>query len=216
MPPTVVETAKFFCVLCKVHAQLIKEGGYRDDDPDEAEHGYARSYFFGHCARCDAPGLLEVAKSSDNRVSYRQLYPLLPYEITLRLPSLVDRSYREAVKCAFNGTWMAAMVMVRRTLEAMGKEFDPASKSAFQGLKKMKDQGMISEELYQWGDQLRKRGNLFAHATEQEITEQDGEEAMSSSGAIIETLYDLRPKFKAMQERHSNTPPGSDAESPED
>ena len=98
--------------------------------------------------------------------------------------------------------------MGRRTLEAIGKDFDPNAKSVFEGLKKMKDAGIISDELHEWSDLLRKYGNIGAHATETEVSEQDGKEMMEFLDAIIETIYSLRPRFKAMRDRHQS---GQDA-----
>lgn len=59
----------------------------------------------------------------------------------------------------------------------------------------MKDNGLISEELLEWSNELRVLRNLGAHATSEKITGQDANEAIDFLQAILETLYHLRPKL---------------------
>jgi hypothetical protein len=49
---------------------------------------------------------------------------------------------------------------VRRTLEAIGRTFDGEARTLAKVLQTMKMQGLISEELAQWGDALRFIGNI--------------------------------------------------------
>jgi hypothetical protein len=101
--------------------------------------------------------------------------------------------------------------MVRRTLEAIGKEFDPKARRLFDGLRAMKDRGAISEELLQWGDQLRFLGNIGAHPTADVVTPEDGRDALEFLNAIAETIYHLRPKFQAMHKRRGERPETADS-----
>ena len=106
-----------------------------------------------------------------------------------------------------------AAVMVRRTLEAIAREFDPDAKTLFKGLHAMKVKGLISEELSQWGDALRFIGNLGAHPTDDEVTKDDAQDAMEFLKAIVETIYDLRPKFKEMVARRQKDAEPSEEQS---
>jgi hypothetical protein len=67
----------------------------------------------------------------------------------------------------------------------------------------MKEKGLISEELSQWGDELRFIGNIGAHPTDDVVTELDSKEALEFLEAIVETIYHLRPKFQAMRLRRA-------------
>ena len=159
-------------------------------------------YFFGNCAKCRQPGLLKQTEvSPDEWGNGEQLYPPRPDSIPFKLPALVEESYREALKCMSADAWLASVVMIRRTLEAVGKDFDATSKTLHDGLSKLREKGVISEELWSWGDQLRFIGNIGAHPTADKVTGQDGQEAMEFLEAILETIYHLRPKFQTMCER---------------
>ncbi|MGC3998040.1 MAG: DUF4145 domain-containing protein [Anaeromyxobacter sp.] len=121
------------------------------------------------------------------------------------MPPRVEESFREATRCEVAGAPLATAVMVRRTLEAIGKEFAPDAKPLFRALHVMKDKGLISDELAQWGDALRFIGNIGAHPTDDVVTSQDAREALDFLVAIVETIYVLRPKFQAMKVRREKT-----------
>jgi len=121
------------------------------------------------------------------------------------LPPKVDESFREAMQCEVAGAPLATAVMVRRTLEAIGREFAPDAKPLFRALHAMKDKGLISDELAQWGDALRFIGNIGAHPTDEVVTALDAREALDFLIAIVETIYVLRPKFHAMKVRREKT-----------
>jgi len=133
----------------------------------------------------------------------RQIYPPVRRAVDYKLPSKVEQAYQEALKCESAEAWLATAVMVRRTLEAVGREFDPSVRSPAAGLLAMKEKGIISEEIANWGDALRFLGNIGAHPSDEEISAQDAKDALEFMGAIIETIYHLRPKFQAMKERRA-------------
>jgi hypothetical protein len=91
--------------------------------------------------------------------------------------------------------------MVGRTLEAVCKEFDPNTKSVFEGLKSLHVKGIISTELLEWATELRVLRNLGAHATTPKIEVFDALGALDFLQAILEILYDLRPRFEQFKKR---------------
>jgi len=91
--------------------------------------------------------------------------------------------------------------MIGRTLEAIIKEHTKNKMSIFNGLENLKKKGIISDEIFQWGDELRILRNLGVHAKEANLTHSDLTEAMDFLQAIIKFLYHLRPRFKDMKER---------------
>jgi hypothetical protein len=167
------------CLTCKARTQLVVVGEHRlprwEDIPP-------RVHSFGHCAVCGEPGVTETTAGPYGTEEDEQLFPSPPRTLPKRLlPPRVEVSYREAVKCASAEAWLATAVMVRRTLEAIGQEFDPKAKPLFAGLKAMKEKGVISEELLQWGDHLRFLGNVSAHPTDEVVEPEDGARRWSSS-----------------------------------
>jgi len=193
--------------------QLVRKATYSAFDPEDAV-----SYFYvlGHCALCSDPGIARAVETGpDECDELVQLYPQRLGQGHLKLPKIVDQSYKEAIGAAASGLWLATAVMVRRTLEAIGKQFKPNARTLHEGLKAMHDQGIISDELRRWGDQLRFLGNIGAHATEDVISPQDGRDAVEFLEAIAETIYHLRPRFQAMLERRQNGSTDADGASDE-
>ena len=161
-----------------------------------------REYTLASCTNCDQFILLSRDESDAHLIHpYNQEYP--PYRRNPTLytaPEEVLKSYVEAVKCEESQAWMATVVMVRRTLEAVCKTFDPKIK-IYNGLKKLNEEGIISDELYKWADVLRDIGNVGAHVDDIEVTKQDAEDSLDFLEAILETLYYHRPKFALMDDR---------------
>lgn len=184
--------------------QLVVDGTHAASAGEGEPVGF---YFFGHCVRCRRPGLIgeyETGPEPWDREPMPQLHPA-PRNVTATLPPKVEESFREATRCEVAGAPLATAVMVRRTLEAIGKEFAPDARPLFRALHVMKDKGLISEELAHWGDALRFIGNIGAHPTDHVVSSQDAREALDFLVAIVETIYVLRPKFQAMKARRDKS-----------
>jgi hypothetical protein len=145
--------------------------------------------------------------------SYYRLWPSHSRHLGFALPEIVRQSYDEAVKCENAKAYVAAVVMVRRALEAVTKELEPTARTLHAGLKAMFSRGLVSQELSDWGHELRVIGNLGAHPTKERVGRLDAVEAIDFLQAILEILYDLRPKFERMHARRSTPVPASPATS---
>lgn len=173
-------------------------------NPDE---GPECEYTFAFCETCNYPSLFireddgtENGFDSDN---YYKIYPSNERHFGSQLPTLIRTSYEDAVKCEIEKIPTACVVMVGRTLEAICKEHVPNSPSIFKGLEEMKRQGIISEEIFNWAQNLRVLRNAGAHATNVDITNQESTEALDFLQAIMEILYHLRPRFKRIIDRQN-------------
>ena len=71
----------------------------------------------------------------------------------------------------------------------------------------MRGRGIISQELSDWGHALRSVGNLGAHPASETIDYQDACEAIDFLQAMLEILYELRPKFERMRQRRLPSTP---------
>src|SRR6266508_1065718 len=111
------------CPVCKAFTQMQADGRHK---ADLDLFGVPATYIFGHCIRCGQIGLLlRVQTGSEQFDPDKQLYPTFPRSVDFTLPPLVDESFREALRCESVEAPLATAVMVRRTLEAIAKEFDP-------------------------------------------------------------------------------------------
>jgi hypothetical protein len=130
-----------------------------------------------------------------------RIWPPPARHIDFPLPELVKDSYDEAVRCENARLPKPTVVMVRRALEAICKEYDPNCKTIYSGLQDMLKNGVISQEIMDWATELRVLGNKGAHATSEKITEVEATESLDFLQAILEIFYYLRPKFRDIQER---------------
>lgn len=174
--------------------------------PDEWPYEYA----LGQCDTCTAPALFEREWFANDAFSeYIRVYPPDSRLLNFRLPKLVKSSYTEAVACERNKLYVACAVMVGRTLEVVCQEYALGVRSMRDALTRMETNGTISKEMHEWADQLRVVRNFGAHATEEKITMEDAVEALDFLQAILEVVYDLRPKFQRMKQRRASAEPGS-------
>jgi hypothetical protein len=130
---------------------------------------------------------------------YAREFPPETRRIGFAVPSHVLSSYNEATRCEAAGTWTAAAVMVGRALEAVCRDFDPEARGIHDGLRRMFNAGAISQELRDWGDGLRLVRNEGAHPGER-VVPGDAKFSLDFLQALLEILYDLRPRFEAWQE----------------
>lgn len=191
----------FYCGNCRFWVGLVKLAVHSVTGDDTLEH----TYVFGHCIRCGSPGILDEFQRYLDGPETSQLYPS-SRTVSSPLPPKVRESYEEAIRCEQAGVPIATAVMVRRTLEAIGRSFSPSSRTLYQGLERMAESGAISAEMKEWGDALRFLGNISAHpADDDAVTREEAREAMEFLDAIVETIYRLRPRFEAMKARRVRT-----------
>lgn len=194
----------YYCDQCEKHTNFhpLQVHLLPDEAPPE-EHTFAK------CDACNKPAIFLREDVGDGFESdfYYRLYPPHDRHIGFLLPPVVRTSYEEAVKCEGAKSWIACVTMVGRTLEAVTKAYDPKPKSMFAGLQAMHKDGAISQEIYEWANELRVIRNFGAHATDEPISRQDAEEALDFLQAIMELIYYMRPKFQQMKTRRGLTKP---------
>jgi hypothetical protein len=129
-------------------------------------------------------------------------------DLDLSIPFRVRKSLDEAQKCVGAQSYLAAAVMVRRTLEAVANHFGVTSGSLPSRLGALRDKGVIDVRMLEWADSLRKHGNLGAHDTEGNVTEQDAKDLVEFAEAICDYVFVLSKKFEdflARQEKDGAT-----------
>jgi Domain of unknown function (DUF4145) len=193
----------YHCTSCADPRKFARLYGYVP--PHE---GIRTEYTLWYCEVCKSVALFSREDPGDGfKEAYYRLWPIHSRHIGFPLPEIVRESYEEAVKCENSKAYLAAVVMVRRALEAVTKEYEPTARTLHAGIRAMLARGIISQELSDWGNQLRVIGNLGAHATSEKIDRQDAIEAIDFLQAMLEILYDLRPKFDKMRARRAADTP---------
>lgn len=206
--PTIVKVQEdiFSCECGKCEAKThfhVKYSLENEDDSLIEAFGdlFAEYYHFCVCSVCSKFFTIIYEHELQSELyGFILEYPIDKRHIEFNLPEIVKDSYKEAVKCEKAGAFLATAVMVGRALEAIIKE-KTNKRGIHDGLGKLKEDGIISKEIFDWSNELRILRNIGAHAEQKQISKVDAEEALDFLQAILEILYHLRPKFLKFRER---------------
>jgi len=190
---------KEYCSACEAYTYydriFVHERIAEDEVPEE--------YTLAACRNCGEPALfyreeLQIQQEilEVEEPDYHLLWPSTPRLLSCQLPEAVARPYSEACHAELMKLPMSSAVMIGRALEATCKDFDPASISISDGLRRMTEAGALSDELFEWADELRVIRNEAAHASHVHIEQSEVSEALDFLQTILKVLYEYRPKFK--------------------
>ena len=215
------------CPICKAKVAAIEHGCVTEPggiDHDGDEH-YGISVSLGVCPKCRT---ILVGEAQQIRIEgydseYNEwaeairVYPEPPKTFTSkRIPKVVSESIAEAVKSLQVNANVAACVMFGRALEAVccdllePRQTNSTTKSTAapkrpvmlgEGIRKLKENGLIDQRLFDWSQQLHAFRNLGAHPADITISRDDADDLRSFAYAIIEYIYDLTDRYNKFKER---------------
>lgn len=215
------------CPTCKAKVAAIEHGCVRKSggiDQEGYEH-YGIIVYLGVCPKCckilvgesQQIGIEGYDSEYDEWAEAIRVYPEPPKTFTSeRIPKVVSESIAEAVRSLQANANVAACVMFGRALEAICRDLlepeqivgEIKSTSApkrpvmlGEGIRKLKDKGVIDQRLFDWSQQLHAFRNVAAHPTDKTISREDADDLRSFVYAIIEYIYDLTDRYNEFQER---------------
>ena len=112
------------------------------------------------------------------------------------VPPPLREQWAEACKCFDAKAYTAAVVMVRRLLEATCADQGAAKRTLAASLKDLRERGLINGVLVEWADALRALGNEGAHYTGTSVNREDAEDALAFAEAVVDYLYVLHLRFE--------------------
>jgi hypothetical protein len=215
------------CPICRAKVAAIEHGCVRRRGgfDREGEMQYGISVTLGECPKCrtilvgesQQVGIEGYDSEYDEWAEAIRVYPEPPKTFTSeRIPKMVSESIAEAVRSLQANANVAACVMFGRALEAICRDLlEPTqtggatqSTSARkrpvmlgEGIRKLKDNGVIDQRLFDWSQQLHAFRNLAAHPSDRKISREDADDLRSFVYAIIEYIYDLTDRYNEFQER---------------
>jgi hypothetical protein len=177
----------------------------RNVHKSRGEDGLWEEFTYGVCTRCQRPVVLTRYNFGGgfDEDQYYRAYPALQRQIAFAIPEGVRRAYDEAVKTEQAKAWMATAVMAGQALEAVCKDYDHSIRTISDGMQKLLGAGVISQELFEWGNGLRVVRNRGAHVTSRPVTADDARFAMDFLQALLEILYSLRRQFGVWKDQRS-------------
>lgn len=186
-----------------------------EHQPDD---GCPEEYTIARCRACNEIAFFYredpdfVFEQTGEIAAFHCLWPDEPRFLDFELPELIGDSYTEAVRAVKAKLYVAAGAMIGRTVEAICKDFDPKCKGIYAGLRSMLKEGALSQEMYDWANELRVLRNESAHATDIRISKEEADSALDFLQSILELIYEIRPKFEQYsQYRAANKQSKADA-----
>ncbi len=214
------------CPYCKAKVAALEHGrGSKSGVIEEIGEPFAEIIVVGECPNCETMlageshqvGFEGYDSHEDRWTDFVRIYPKPPKVFSsYRIPRVVKSSITEAERSLQANANIAACVMLGRAMEAvcrdiLQKKSTSKTKSSSskkikpimlgQGIKKMKEKGIIDERLYNWSQQLHAFRNLAAHPEDITISRADAEDLQIFVYAIIEYIYDLTDRYEEFKER---------------
>jgi len=233
MSDPVPKTLIIDCPICKAKVAAIEHGCVRRGGGiDEYGDGhYGISVSLSVCPKCrtilvgesQQIGIERYDSEYDEWAEAIRVYPEPTKTFTSkRIPKVVSESIAEAVKSLQANANVAACVMFGRALEAICRDLlEPAQTGIAnqstaapkrpvmlgEGIRRLKDDGLIDQRLFDWSQQLHAFRNVAAHPTDITISREDADDLCSFVYAIIEYIYDLTDRYNKFKERLAKKKP---------
>jgi hypothetical protein len=162
--------------------------------------GPPEEYRLLQCGHCHQPILQGGEDFAGEGVDFVVVYPPRR-QLSWAIPPPLRRAWEEAQACHGAKAYTACAVMARRVVEGVCIENGVKMRSLAQGMRDLRDRGVIDGTLAEWADGLRLLGNMGAHYTADTVSRQDAEDGLAFAEALLDYLYVLKKRFADMQQR---------------
>lgn len=191
------------CSFCEARIDCEELKIYQDFDESNTPY----KIFFLKCPQCEnlLLGESEYLRGGPDDEEWSELERLWPDQetgLSREIPMIAKNSLIEAKKCYKAKAYKACAAMSGSALEGVCRHCLKKNRMMLgTGLKALKEKGIIDKKFYKWGEELQKHRNISAHATLEEITEEDAKDLLDFAQAICEYVFVLTTKFDRFMER---------------
>jgi hypothetical protein len=208
-----IEWVYLTCPHCSTYCKFQPKYTLIANQPEDPEGVSLRE--FHSIATCDfCNGVIyvkcwEIDFDPDWHFAVEYYHPQASFSHSpANLPPSVFSSYEETHKCYCAGAYLATVVMCRRTIEAIlhDKGVDRRLTLA-KGLEKVARDATLHESMVEIADVMRLVGNQGAHAGgDDPVKQEQAREAYVLTGKLVEMIYVLPARSKALRAKVSTTP----------
>jgi Domain of unknown function (DUF4145) len=131
------------------------------------------------------------------------LFPSSDLRVNPNAPRQIQVAFEEACGCYRTRAFTASAIMCRKTLEGICAANGITERSLTGSLKRMRDQGLIDERLFEWSDALRIVGNEAAHDVSVCISQADAKDILEFTNAILDYMFSYRDRFDQFKKRRA-------------
>lgn len=114
------------------------------------------------------------------------------------LPNDVEDYYSQARRALDADLPDAAAVALRRTLEAAASHFEHDEKVLVQRIEGLISDGLITKQFGDVLHQVRKIGNIGAHASDERVTEETARQVLGFTTQILRNLFEIPAALEAL------------------
>ena len=191
------------CSYCNATVKGEIVASYVDENP----HDWIDStqYTLCKCPQCSSPILASQEYDfTGNEMEWglpNKIYPSNQFHINPVIPEKLRKALVECIQCYKSNSYTATVIMCRRAIEGFCSIKGVEEKTLDKSIKKLKDDGVINEQLYEWANQLRLVGNEAAHNIDSEFSNLDSKDMLDFTIAILDFTFSFKDKFDKFKER---------------
>jgi hypothetical protein len=175
----------------------------------EKGRGLKRGWSLISCPRCGGAVLLEHTPSDSQLLGLGNVYPDVDQDVDVaHLPEDVSAYYRDANRAMDASLPDAAAVQLRRTLEAAAAHFGHNNGPLIRRVQGLITEGLITKTFGEVLNEVRRLGNLGAHATDERVDEAEATRALRFTTQVLRNLFEIPAELE--QIRESQRPENSD------
>lgn len=152
----------------------------------------AETYFLYHGVLC--VNILALTEVGDSKVLHQ--FPISSPTKDTSIPVEIAKSMIEAEKCLAVQAYNACGVMARRAMHAMCDDKKAKGGNLYDQLKYLKDNHIITKDLWEWAEELRIGGRSGAHTEWEEVTAKDADYVVEFLNEILRYMY-INPAARA-------------------
>lgn len=191
------------CDICSaiVKAEVVASySSHNEHDPMDSFQ-----YTLCKCPQCSSPILasqeLDYIAGEVDWGLPKKIYPNNQFHINPIIPEKLGKALIESIQCYKSNSYTATVIMCRRAIEVFCSIKGVKERDHDKSIKKLRDEGLINEQLYEWANQLRLVGNLAAHDVDSEFSNLDAKDMLDFTIAIFDFTFSFKDKFDKFKRR---------------
>lgn len=182
------------CPWCKTKnvafINVLEAASFADSSGNHREWSWLR------CPRCAGAISTETKR---NVFEILQQVPNSQNDITVDyLPDDVSRYYSNAITAMSAGIPSSAAVELRRTLEAAARHQGVEERTLVKAVEKLVEKGLVTKSFGTVLSHVRKIGNQGAHATDEQLSEEEVGFALKFTTQILRNLFEVPETLRAI------------------
>jgi len=191
------------CTDCRSHVDAKECGSF-----ERLSDGIGPPSLFTllRCTNCGSPLLVRQTNIGDMAAgdiwdTPQLVFPTADLRVNPNAPRDIQLAFDEACSCYRANAFTASAIMCRKTLEGVCSAHSISERNLAKSLKKMHEQQLIDDRLFEWSDLMRTAGNEAAHGVGLSVSQPDAKDILEFTNAIMDYLFSFRVRFEEFKLR---------------